>query len=59
MAKMKIKTGDTVQVLSGKDKGKRGVVCAPFPARARLSSRALPSPRRLSVPRRTTSRVAS
>ena len=23
MAKMKIKTGDTVQVLSGKDKGKR------------------------------------
>ena len=32
MAKMKIKKGDTVQVLSGKDKGKRGTVVRAIPS---------------------------
>lgn len=31
MAKMKIKTGDTVQVITGKDKGKRGEVIKAMP----------------------------
>lgn len=59
MAKMKIKTGDTVQVLSGKDKGKRGVVVRALPREGMSSSRVSPSPRRPCAPRRTTSRVAS
>ena len=32
MAKMKIKKGDTVEVLSGKDKGKRGLVIRALPS---------------------------
>lgn len=36
MAKMKIKTGDTVQVLSGKDKGKRGVVVRALPREGKV-----------------------
>ncbi|MEO0802661.1 MAG: 50S ribosomal protein L24 [Cyanobacteria bacterium J06642_2] len=34
--KMKIKTGDTVQVISGDDKGKIGEVMATFPSRNKL-----------------------
>jgi large subunit ribosomal protein L24 len=35
MAGLKIKKGDRVVVLSGKDKGKEGVVHRPCPPRAR------------------------
>ncbi len=36
MPKMKIKKGDQVQVLSGKDKGKRGEVIKAFPAKGKV-----------------------
>lgn len=36
MAKMKIKKGDTVEVLSGKDKGRRGVVVRALPAEGKV-----------------------
>ena len=36
MAKMKIKKGDRVQVLSGKDKGKRGEVLRAMPAKGKV-----------------------
>lgn len=35
-AKMHVKTGDTVVVLSGKDKGKRGKVLRAFPAEQKV-----------------------
>ena len=31
--KMRIRQGDTVQVIAGKDKGKTGEFCAPCPTR--------------------------
>lgn len=37
MSKVHVKTGDTVIVLSGKDKGKTGQVMAVSPASAKLS----------------------
>ena len=36
MAKMNIKKGDTVEVLSGKDKGARGQVLRAFPAEGKV-----------------------
>ncbi len=36
MAKMKIKKGDQVEVLSGKDKGKRGEVIKAMPAEGKV-----------------------
>lgn len=36
MTKMKIKKGDTVQVLSGKDKGKRGTVLRAIPIEGKV-----------------------
>ena len=36
MAKMKIKKGDTVEVLSGKDKGKRGLVVRALPSEGKV-----------------------
>ncbi|OFK22454.1 50S ribosomal protein L24 [Olsenella sp. HMSC062G07] len=36
MAKMKIKKGDQVQVLSGKDKGKRGEVIRAIPSEGKV-----------------------
>lgn len=36
---MKIKKGDLVQVITGKDKGKQGKVIAAFPVRTVFSSR--------------------
>ena len=36
MPKMKIKKGDMVQVLSGKDKGKRGEVIKALPAKGKV-----------------------
>lgn len=36
MAKLQIKTGDTVVVISGKDKGKQGKVTATNPAKERV-----------------------
>ena len=36
MPKMKIKKGDNVVVVSGRDKGKRGEVLRVFPAESRL-----------------------
>lgn len=36
MAKMKIKKGDTVQVISGKDKGKRGLVVRALPREGKV-----------------------
>ena len=36
--KLKIRKGDLVQVLSGKDRGKQGRVVAALPRRARSSS---------------------
>ncbi len=40
MAKMKIRKGDRVVVLQGKDRGREGVVVAPFPLTERCSSTA-------------------
>ena len=37
MAKMHIKKGDTVQVISGKDKGKKGEVLRVYPSENRVS----------------------
>ncbi len=36
MAKMHVKKGDTVKVISGKDKGKQGVVLEAFPKKSRV-----------------------
>ena len=36
MAKLKVKKGDTVVVISGRDKGKQGEVLRVFPAESRL-----------------------
>lgn len=36
MAKMRIKKGDTVVVIAGKDKGKKGKVLSVFPKKERL-----------------------
>ncbi|MCH5185293.1 MAG: 50S ribosomal protein L24 [Oscillospiraceae bacterium] len=36
MKKMHVKRGDTVQVLSGKDKGKQGKVITAFPAEGKV-----------------------
>ena len=36
MAKLQIKKGDTVVVISGKDKGKQGTVIATEPAKERV-----------------------
>lgn len=41
MAKLHVKRGDTVAVLTGDDKGKRGKVLEVFPRLAELSSTAL------------------
>lgn len=49
MAKMNVKKGDQVQIISGKDRGKQGEVLRAFPLTARSSSRASLSSRRLSV----------
>ena len=35
MPKMNVRKGDTVQVLSGKDRGAQGRCCVPIPVRAR------------------------
>ena len=71
MAKMKIKKGDTVEVLSGKDKGRRGVVVRALPAEGKVvvegvavAKKAAPgsaSPRRAvrSFPTRTRRRAAN
>jgi large subunit ribosomal protein L24 len=36
MAKLHVKKGDKVQVISGKDKGKQGVILAAYPAKERV-----------------------
>ncbi|MET3508129.1 large subunit ribosomal protein L24 [Halalkalibacter oceani] len=36
MAKMHVKKGDTVKVISGKDKGKQGVILEAFPKKNRV-----------------------
>ncbi|GAY77895.1 LSU ribosomal protein L24p [Sporolactobacillus inulinus] len=36
MAKLHVKKGDKVQVITGKDKGKQGVILAAFPAKERV-----------------------
>ncbi len=36
MAKMHVKKGDTVKVISGKDKGKQGVILEAFPKKERV-----------------------
>ncbi len=36
MAKMHVKKGDTVKVISGKDKGKEGVILESFPKKSRV-----------------------
>ena len=36
MAKMSIKKGDTVKILSGKDRGKQGVVLRAYPAEGKI-----------------------
>lgn len=36
MAKLKIKTGDTVEVISGKDKGKQGEVLRSYPKEGKV-----------------------
>lgn len=36
MAKLHVKKGDKVQVISGKDRGKQGVILAAYPAKERV-----------------------
>lgn len=36
MAKLHVKKGDRVQVITGKDKGKQGVILAAYPSRERV-----------------------
>ncbi len=48
---MKIKKGDTVEVISGNDKGTRGTVRAVLPGRTRVRRRALTGTRRAPVDR--------
>lgn len=36
MAKMHVKKGDTVKVISGKDKGKQGVILEAYPKKSRV-----------------------
>ena len=36
MAKMHVKTGDTVKVMTGKDKGKQGVILEAYPKESRV-----------------------
>lgn len=36
MVKLRIKTGDTVRVLRGRDRGKKGKILAVFPKKARV-----------------------
>jgi large subunit ribosomal protein L24 len=52
MYKMNIKKGDTVKVLSGKEKGKSGKVLEVFPKISRLSVEGLNIRVRFSKPRR-------
>jgi large subunit ribosomal protein L24 len=51
MAKMKIKKGDTVVVISGRDKGKSGEVLRVFPSARRLIVQGVHVARRHSKPR--------
>lgn len=37
MGKMHVKTGDTVVIIAGKDKGKQGKVIAAYPKKTALS----------------------
>lgn len=52
MNKMRIKKGDTVKVLSGKEKGKTGKVLEVFPKAGRLSIEGLNIHTRFSRPKR-------
>jgi large subunit ribosomal protein L24 len=51
MPKMKIKKGDSVVVISGRDKGKSGEVLRVFPAEARLVVQGVHVARRHTKPR--------
>jgi large subunit ribosomal protein L24 len=51
MQKMKIKKGDTVVVISGRDKGKTGEVLRVFPSEGRLVVQGVHVARRHSKPR--------
>lgn len=51
MAKMKIKKGDNVVVISGRDKGKQGKVLRVFPAEARAIVQGVHIARRHTQPR--------
>lgn len=51
MAKMKIKKGDTVVVISGRDKGKTGEVLRVFPSERRLIVQGVHVARRHAKPR--------
>ena len=51
MPKLKIKKGDNVVVISGRDKGKRGEVLRVFPEEARLIVQGVHIARRHSKPR--------
>src|SRR5947209_19899892 len=51
MPKMKIKKGDTVVVISGRDKGKSGEVLRVFPSESRLIVQGVHVARRHSKPR--------
>jgi large subunit ribosomal protein L24 len=51
MAKMKIKKGDNVVVISGRDKGRRGEVLRVFPAESRLIVQGVHVARRHTKPR--------
>ena len=51
MAKLKIKKGDNVIVISGRDKGKTGTVLRVFPSEARLIVQGVHIARRHSKPR--------
>ena len=51
MAKLKIKKGDNVVVISGRDKGKQGEVLRVFPAESRLVVQGVHIARRHTQPR--------
>ena len=59
MPKMNIRKGDRVQVLSGKDKGKRGEVLRAMPAKGKVVVEGVAMVKKAQRPTQANSRAAS
>ena len=59
MAKLQIKKGDTVVVISGKDKGKQGTVIATEPKKERVFVEGVNTVKRHTKPPKLTHKAAS